>query len=85
MARRKLTLTVDEEVIERAHRYGEAHGTSISQLVSDYLSVLAAEAWEIDPALYGPTVRQLLGVLPSTATRDDHRRHLEEKYGGVAG
>jgi len=29
MAKRKLTLTVDERVVARAHAYSEAHGTSI--------------------------------------------------------
>lgn len=82
MAKRKLTLTVDEEAVERAHRYGEAHGTSISQLVSDYLSALGGSEGD-DAAPYSPTVRQLLGVLPPTVTLDDHRRHLDDKYRGT--
>lgn len=35
-SKKKLTLRVDDQVIERAHRYSQRHNTTISQLVSDY-------------------------------------------------
>lgn len=84
MAKRKLTLTVDERVVERAHAYSKAYGTSISKIVTDFLDGLGRAA-EPGPASYTPTVRRLLGVLPSTVTLDDHRRHLDEKYGEASG
>lgn len=84
MARRKLTLTVDEEVIARAHRYGAAHGTSVSRLVGEYLESLT-DPDAIDGASYGPTVRRLFGILPRTVTLEDHREHLDEKYGSASG
>lgn len=77
MSRRKLTLSVDEQVIERARRYSRRHNTSISQLVSNYLAQLDAGQ---DEASYSPTVRRLVGILPGDATVDQYRRHLEEKY-----
>lgn len=80
MAKRKLTLTVDEDVVERAHAYSEAHRTSISQLVTDYLAGLG-RAGDVGPEGYTPTVQRLLGIVPSTVTIDDYRRHLREKYG----
>jgi hypothetical protein len=76
-ARKKLTLSVDEAVIERARRYSQRHNTSISQLVSNYLSNLDASDQEME---YSPTVRRLLGILPADATLEEYHEHLEEKY-----
>jgi hypothetical protein len=77
MSRKKLTLSVDEQVIERARRYSRRHNTSISQLVSNYLAQLDANEGE---EAYSPTVRRLIGILPSSTTVEQYHRHLEEKY-----
>jgi len=75
--RKKLTLSVDAKIIERAHRYSQRHNTSISQLVSDYLAQLA----EAGPhASYSPTVRRLIGILPSDVSVDEYHGHIERKY-----
>lgn len=76
-SRKKLTLSVDEQVIERARRYSREHNTSISQLVSNYLAQLDDPN---DKHLYSPTVRRLLGILPSDTSIDEYYQHLEEKY-----
>ena len=78
MARRKLTLSVDETVIESAHEYSAAHGTSISQLVTDFLAGLGAGGERRE---YAPTVRRLIGVLPPDVDVEEYRRHLDAKYG----
>jgi hypothetical protein len=75
-SKKKLTLSVDERVIERARRYSTRHNTSISKLVTDYLSQLDAPS----EANLAPWVQRLRGVLPSDASVDDYRRHLEEKH-----
>ncbi len=36
-----ITLSVDEEVVDRARRHAEALGTSVNQLVREYLEQLA--------------------------------------------
>jgi len=77
MARKKLTLSVDEQVIEGARRYSRRHKTSISQLVSNYLAQLDATEGEHE---YSPTVRRLIGVLPSDTGVEQYHRHLETKY-----
>ncbi len=77
MSRKKLTLSVDEQVIERARRYSRRHNTSISQLVSNYLAQLDTSEGE---EAYSPTVRRLLGILPSDTNVEQYYRHLEEKY-----
>lgn len=42
-----VTLSIDEEVIQRARRKAEAMGTSVNQLIRDYLEQLAGKT---DPA-----------------------------------
>jgi len=76
--RKKLTLSVDEKIIERAHRYSQRHNTSISQLVSNFLAHLA-ESGPHRP--YSPTVRRLIGILPSDVSVDEYHEHLERKHG----
>jgi hypothetical protein len=77
MSRKKLTLSVDAQVIERARRYSRRHNTSISQLVSNYLAQLDADPGE---QAYSPTVRRLIGILPSDTTLEQYHRHREEEY-----
>lgn len=77
MARRKLTLSVDEVVIEKARRYSKAHKTSISRLVTHFLAALPPKGGGLDPA-----VERLMGVLPEDADLSEHRRWLDEKHLG---
>ena len=75
MAKRKLTLSVDEGVIRRAKRFSAQHETTVSQLVTDFLASL-----EDEPGEATPVVSSLRGVLRSGASRDDYREHLSEKH-----
>lgn len=77
MALKKLTLSVEEDTIERARRYTRQHHTSISRLVTEFLSGLPVSG----KRRYSPTVRRLLGVLPSNVNLAGYRRHLEKKHG----
>lgn len=58
MSKRKLTLWVDEAVIERAKRFSRRNETSVSRLVTDFLASL-----EDEEAISTPLVRRLRGVL----------------------
>ena len=75
-SKKKLTLSVDERVIERARRYSTRHNTSISQLVTNYLIQLDAPS----EANLTPWVQRIRGILPSETSVEDYRRHLEEKH-----
>ena len=75
MARKKLTLSVDEAAIRRARRYSERHGTSVSELVSRFLASLGDEA-----DAQTPIVSRLRGVLPSDTSVEKYRRYLADKY-----
>lgn len=76
MARKKLTLSVEASVIERARLYSQTHRTTISRLVSRFLAELPAHL-ESD---HSPTVQRLLGVLPASIDEGDYRKHIEEKH-----
>jgi hypothetical protein len=74
----KLTLRLDEELIVRAKRHSADTGRSVSQLVADFFSLIAAQ----DPGVeVTPRVRALRGVLAGSGlAEDDYRRHLEIKH-----
>ena len=75
MPTKKLTLSVDEQVIETARVYSREHNTSISRLVSGFLARLS----ESD-SLATPRVRRLMGLLPPEANEAEYYRHLDEKH-----
>lgn len=76
----KLTLRLDDELISTAKRYSAKSGKSLSQLVADYFTLLAASTTESDAAPT-PRVRALIGVLANaTVDEADYRRHLEDKH-----
>ncbi|GDX80849.1 hypothetical protein LBMAG42_26600 [Deltaproteobacteria bacterium] len=75
----KLTLTVDPRVIAAAKVYAAGVGTSVSQLVEDYLAAIVAVP-AVTPAT--PVLARLRGSMRgATGDIEDHRRHLVEKYG----
>lgn len=74
-SKKKLTLSIDEDVVRRAKALARRWDTSVSALVEHRLRGLTE-----DTAEETPLVAELRGVLPEDAGRRDHRRHLEEKY-----
>ena len=80
MPKKRLNITVDPDVVERARRYTRRHDTSISELVGEFLSHLP-DADGSGPADLSPTVRRLLGIAAGGPDREDYRSHLLEKYG----
>ena len=78
MARITKRLSLDFEAVERGERYAELHGTSLSRLVSDFLSRLPVD--EDEPDLT-PTVRRLLGVARGDTDENDYCEYLFRKYG----
>jgi hypothetical protein len=76
MPKTKLTLSVDPDVVARAKRFSERNQTTVSHLVEEFLASLG-DSVEVAT----PIANRLRGVLPDSASRDDYRHHLEEKYG----
>lgn len=78
MGLRKLTLSIDEKVIKRARRYSRRHNVSISRLVTNYLAGLDEPKRGLPTSR---TVNRLRGILPSDASVEEYRAHLQRKYG----
>jgi len=79
----KLTLKLDNQVIEKAKIYARKKNTSLSRLIEAYLQFLtssgSAEFGEVTPL-----VKSLSGVIKSsklTNDKDAYRKHLTKKYG----
>ncbi|HVR08966.1 MAG TPA: DUF6364 family protein [Thermoanaerobaculia bacterium] len=76
----KLTLRIEEELIERAKAYSRETGKSVSQLVAGYLAALPRRQSE-EPVRQTPIARSLRGMLRGAEIdAQAYRRHLEEKY-----
>lgn len=82
----KLTLSVDEAVVERAKEFARRRSTSISALVEQYLDALsrpgaaAQGGGAVLPPL-PPVTARLVGLLRGAKVgREAYRRYLEEKY-----
>jgi hemerythrin-like domain-containing protein len=77
---RKLTLRLDEVLIQKVKRFSKKSGKSVSQMVADYFSLIEQE---IDPDRkeITPRVRSLFGALAgSKVSENDYKRHLEAKH-----
>lgn len=75
----KLTLNIDDAIVERAKQYARRRHRSLSKVVQQYLDyVTQAEA---DPGEVTETVTQLADTLRVTETDDELKyRYLKEKY-----
>lgn len=75
----KLTLKLDEQVIQLAKLYAKSSKQSVSGLVEDFFRNLAVQP---SPSpKYSPLVEELSGVVPvSAATESYYVDYLEKKY-----
>ncbi len=81
----KLTLRLDDSLIQRAKTHAEARGTSLSRLVADYFSLLTLDNGEVTERIAtpeaAPVTASLWGILEGAPVDEgEYRRHLEEKY-----
>jgi hypothetical protein len=75
----KLTLRLEEELIDRAKAYSRRTGESLSRLVADYFALL--EPMAPRPDQLPPKTRSLLGALAGVnLDESDYRAHLAKKY-----
>jgi len=73
----KLTIRIDRATLESAKRYAQAHGTSLTRLVTSHLERLGADDGTSADA---PVTRRLTGVLPADASPQDYWEHIERKH-----
>ena len=76
----KLTLRLDEDLIQNAKSYSAKTGKSVSKIVADYFAL-------IDKKLSGrqreisPLTRSLRGSLKKRkVSEEDYKQYLEKKY-----
>jgi hypothetical protein len=75
----KLTLRLDDGLIDRAKRAAERRGKSVSQMVAEFFDSLDAGT-RTKPG-YPPITSTLLGSIRDTSlSKEDYRRHLRDKY-----
>lgn len=80
MAATKLTLRIDDELIDRAKAHSRRTGRSVSRMVEDYFRSITGE--EPSAPSQSPIVDSLRGLLRgSDLDEKDYRRHLERKHG----
>lgn len=78
---KKLTLSLDESVIERAKIYAQEHQINLSKLIESYLSSLLEKKSE--EIVITPLVESLSGVVTIPEEfdfKDDYSNFLIEKY-----
>ena len=76
----KLTLRLDDHLIESAKKYSAQTGKSVSKIVSDFFVIIKNEKLK-DSSSITPTVQSLRGILKDLKfSENDYKNHLEEKY-----
>ena len=74
----KLTLRLEDTLIQQAKSYAKQHDKSLSQVVADYFQILTEQSKKPEIA---PITKSLVGVLgDSNIDEKDYKKHLEEKY-----
>ena len=78
----KLTLKLDNEVIERAKIYARGKNTSLSKLIESYLKFLTSNnTSELNEPT--PLVKSISGINQSSKTADtkeSYKKHISKKY-----
>jgi predicted HicB family RNase H-like nuclease len=76
----KLTLRLEDRLIEQAKSYAAHAGKSVSQIVADYFKLLTSE--KIKTASNStPVTQSLRGLLrESKLEEEDYKKYLEEKH-----
>ena len=76
----KLTLRMDDKLIESAKEYSAQTGKSVSRIVADLFEIIKNEKLKRGETLT-PTVRSLRGVLKGRQIDEqDYKKYLEKKF-----
>lgn len=79
----KLTLRLDEALIQQAKEYAAKEGRSVSELVAGYFARLTEPVQDkpVDPSAPAPRRSSLRGILAgSQLDESDYYKYLERKY-----
>ena len=78
---KKLTLSLNQSVIERAKIYAKTHQISLSKLIESYLETITSQTKKKSEIT--PLVKSLSGVIElpkSYDEKEDYSKYLIEKY-----
>jgi len=78
----KLTLTIEQDVVEKAKKYASGKGRSLSDIVENYLKLIARDEPLQEPEI-SPGIKSLQGSFKAPKNFDYKKelsRKLEEKY-----
>ena len=76
----KLTLRMDDNLIESAKEYSAQTGKSVSRIVADLFEIIKNEKLNKEEMLT-PTIRSLKGILKGKQVDEkDYKKYLDEKY-----
>jgi hypothetical protein len=77
----KLTLRIENELIEMAKSVAEKRGKSLSKMVSDYFKVIVKKEFSEEIIELPPNVKSLYGALSNTKIDEsDYKKYLESRY-----
>jgi len=80
----KLTLTIEDSVIDKAKRYAKYRGYSLSNMIENYLKIVVTETKsQTDDIELSPIVKSLKGTFKAPKDIDYKRslsKGLTEKY-----
>ena len=76
----KLTLTIEEKIIQRAKKYAKQHGRSLSEIIENYLKVITQEETE-EKSEITPLVKSLRGSFKAPESYD-YKKELEDELSG---
>ena len=79
----KLTLRLNDSVIERAKIYARNHKISLSKMIESYLDSITTQKEKEEKITITPLVESLSGVIDLPSDFDykkEYRDYLEEKY-----
>ena len=80
---KKLTLSLNKRVIEKAKKYAKQHSTSLSRMIETYFDSLTSQQNDSDEIETTPLVKSLCGVieLPEDFNYKEARaKYLNEKH-----
>jgi len=76
----KLTLRLEDQLIEQAKLYAAHAGKSVSQIVSDYFTLLTSRNIPSNTQSK-PITQSLRGLLrESSCDENDYKKYLQEKH-----
>lgn len=80
---KKLTLSIEEDLIKEAKKYAKDKNQSLSSLVQKYFAMLVSSDEALEATDLSPTVKELSGILKleeDVDVKKEYKEHIIKKY-----